>query len=306
MVEFGKSSRKGNSAPFNQGHVPNAEKAFDTLLDIAITKFPSTRFPESLKALDAERNNLKETYRKFIDNVAKVPLITSFLLWIKEIGYLRSDTLLAAKELIENDFIGEYDNYDQFLTIGKAQSLDHHRILDAIRSKREWPIRRREILVQAYLEFMFWLSVETFGYIDPLEDPDWQRTKKRKLIYPQFIEFLDAIPSEKTQLIAKLLYFSENRPLESILGLEISNILFNAQQIDFSDFDLESYPEHIFNDIKSLIGDRTEGLIFLGRQEAPLNDATVFRHFNEAAKKVGLGDSFGPKKLVANIGDLVD
>ena len=63
---------------------------------------------------------------------------------------------------------------------------------------------------------------------------------------------------------------------------------------------LVSYPGHVFADIKTLIEQKTSGQVFLGRQNAPLNPATIFRNFKEAALKVGLGQSFSPAMLILN------
>lgn len=303
MGELGKISWNGASAPQGQSHTRNAIKAFDTFLDLSTELSQNYSLSQCCNLIEEERKQFGESYRKFIDQISKTPFIASFVIWIKKIGYMQPDTLDDAKMLLENRFIGIFNEDGATWTIGDAKNFNHVLVLTGIRCRRDWPFLRRERLVQTYLSFLDWLSSETFGYIDRLEDPDRVRTQKRKLPFSRFIEFLDALPNEKAQLVAKLLYFSEDRSLDDILKLEILQANLTDLKITWDENgsgESTEYPEHVFNDIKALSENRIFGLIFTGRQGAPLNDATIFRNFNEAAQKVGLGESFGPKKLVAN------
>lgn len=69
-----------------------------------------------------------------------------------------------------------------------------------------------------------------------------------------------------------------------------------------------SYPLHVFADIKAIIGKRTTGKVFRGRQNAPLNQTTVFRNFKKAGVKSGLGSNVTPAYLTKEptIGDLME
>lgn len=297
MVEFGKISWEGKTPRIKERKL-NAQKAFDATLELSQTKFSDINLANSCEKIEHERKLLKDTYNKFILAASEEPFLTYFNIWIKDTGHLQPEILVHAKALIENNLLGTHDSDGLTWTLEKASRFDQTKVIEAIRCQK-WPIRLREAVVRRYIDFIDWLSAETHGFIDPISDPDRIRAKNRKLSFNQFIEFLDAIPNEKSQLVAKILYFSKSATLDSILGLEISNVDFHNRHLIFGTLELETYPEHIFSEIKALIGNRKEGLVFTGRQDAPLNEATIFRHFTEAAKLAGLGESFGPRKLIA-------
>jgi len=305
VADFGKISwKKGLSSGEPALHM-DANKAFRTFLDMAQDRFPDISLLKSCDTIERESGNIKTAHNAYLRAIIKEPFAAFFIRWIKEVAYSQFTTLDSARSLLANDLIGSYDIEGNIWTIGMAHSFEHKEILSAIRCKREWTILKRENLVSTYIEFINWLSKETYGYIPNLSDPDLIKTKNRLLEFSKFIQFLDALSNEKTQLVAKMLYFGGDRTLDHVLKLVIEQINLDKMSIDWTpsesdllDFTRKEYPEHVFNDIKSIIGNRKEGLLFLGRQDAPLNDATIFRHFNEAALKVGLGESFGPKRLI--------
>ncbi len=284
---------------------PYEQEIFDHFLKATQQQLPNINLIDHCRTIEKELSQVDAAVRKFIDTLLKEPFIAIFGVWIKKCGYLYPGMLDAAKTLLEHNLIMIYDNNGAIWTVEKANAFDHHKTLNAIRCKSSWSIKRREELVRVYVAFMYWLHIETRGHIHRCEDPDWARSLKRNLAFPRFIDFLDALSNTKSQLVAKLLYFGGNRTLEQVLKLDISNIDFDAHTILWepltANSELTSYPEHVFHDIKALTDIHKKGLVFLGRQDGPLSDATIFRHFNEAAQKVGLGDSFGPKKLVTDM-----
>ncbi len=304
MADFGKISW-GPTTP-DQAHLPkkiNDEKLFDSFCEIAQEKVPGTHLLHQFKVLQEEMTQLKANHEKFVDTITTVPFISSFLLWISEVSKDNPSIIDIAKALLQNDFIGTYDNSGKVWTMESAKNFDHQKILSAIRSTRAWTIRRREAAVGAYIGFMNWLSTATYGYMAGLSDQDPITVRKRLLSFSKFLDFLDALPNEKSQLVAKLLYFGGDRTLDPVLNLTIECVNFDQLSVAWNrpgrDSDVTYYPEHVFNDIKALIGNRRHGKIFLGNQNQLLSDVTIFRHFNEASKKA-LGSSFGPKKLTTN------
>ncbi len=284
---------------------PYEHEVFDDFLKATQHKLSNIKLLDHCRVIERELSQVDAAIRKFIDTLLKEPFVAVFGVWIKKCGYLQPGMLDIAKTLLEHNLIMIYDSKGAIWTVEQANGHDHHKTLNAIRCNSTWSIKRREELVRIYIAFMYWLHIETRGYIHRCEDPDWARSLKRNLAFPRFIDFLDALSNTKSQLVAKLLYFGGNRTLEQILKLDISSINFDAHTIVWephtANSELTSYPEHVFHDIKALTDDRKQGLVFLGRQDVPLSDATIFRHFNEAAYKVGLGDSFGPKKLVTDV-----
>ena len=212
---------------------------------------------------------------------------------------MRTELQNAAQMLVEHGYIGITDTKKNAWTLEDARGFDHSTVLDAIRSQKDITLFTREYLVTTYINFMQWLSNETHGYIERLEDPDLVRARGRAFEYLRFIKFLDAL-KEKEQLVAKLLYFGGTRFLDEILDLQVENVDFEKKMIQYKN-QLVSYPGHVFSDISALIGKKTRGQIFSGRQNAPLNPATIFRNFKEAALKVGLEQSFSPAVLILNV-----
>lgn len=297
MAEFGKISWGPKTS--DQAQLPKKntdENLFDTFCSIAQEKVPGTHLLNQFKVLREEMTQLKANYEKFVDAIATTPFISSFLLWVGEV----SKNFDIAKALVQNDFIGTYDNSGNVWTMKDAKNFDHQKILSAIRCRREWTIRRRETAVSAYIDFMNWLSSATYGYMTGLIDQDSIAVSNRLLSFPKFLDFLDALPNEKSQLVAKLLYFGGNRTLDPVLNLTIESVNFDQLYVTWEQSsNVTYYPEHVFNDIKALIDNRRQGKIFLSSQNQLLSEATIFRHFNEASKKTS-GSSFGPKKLTTN------
>ncbi len=304
MANFGKISWGPITA--DQAHLPkkiNNQKLFDSFCEMAQEKVPGTHLLHQFKVLQEDMTQLKAHHEKYIDTIATAPFITSFMLWISEVSKDNPSIIDIAKVLLHNDFIGTYDNSGKVWTLESAKNFDHQKILSAIRCTREWTIRRRETAVDAYIDFMNWLSTATYGYMAALVDQDPIIVRNRLLSFSKFLDFLDALPNEKSQLVAKLLYFGGNRTLDPVLNLTIECVNFDQLCVTWNSLertsDVTRYPEHVFNDIKALMGNRRHGKIFLSNQNQLLSEATIFRHFNEASKKTS-ESSFGPKKLTTN------
>lgn len=279
--------------------IPTPSSAAGYYLDYCSTILSVKNLERACEVFEEQKNRLHEEHKKFIGKISKEPFVASFIIWIKDFGSLRENTLKAATSLLNHDLIRIVDEEGKPWTIAKARNFDHRTILESIRSHREWSLKDRENLVQTYLAFMLWLSAETHGYINRLEDPDYHRSQGRALAYPLFITFLDALTSDNAQLVAKLLYFGGSRTMDEILQLKIEDVDFPKQLMYFNSQPV-SYPAHVFTEIDALTHPRKKGKVFLGRQKAPLNPATIFRNFKEAALKVNLGSSFTPANLTTN------
>ncbi len=184
-------------------------------------------------------------------------------------------------------------------SIFEFSKLDHYEPIENIRMQRSKSLELRELLVSTYISFINWLSQITHNYIKSIKDPDQWKREGRIVSYEIFIKLLNCL-DERSQLVAKLLYFGGTRTLEEVLSLEITDVNFKKALINYRS-QLVQYPQHVFADIKNLIKNRTSGRVFIGRQDAPLHPSTIFRNLKEAGSRVGLGDSFSPKMLITNI-----
>lgn len=274
-------------------------ESFESLLVCFKDKLPSQNISEIWWDFFTAKEDLHKQFKESIKSLAQQPFLAAYFTWIKEVvDKPPAIDIDLVKTLLTNDFIGIKTEEGTLWTVEHAKSFDHSNVMEAIRCHRTWPLGLRENLVKTYLSFMQWLSTVTFGYISKCQDPDLLRCQSRALPHPVFIDFLVRL-SEKDQLVAKLLYFGGSKTLEEILTVKIEDINFNKRYIRFNVQDV-TYPLHVFADIAALSDGRESGLLFIGRQKAPLNAATVFRNFKEAAVQIGLGNFFTPKRLTTN------
>lgn len=269
----------------------------EAILNLCKKHIPEKTILNSSTALTEERAALHEAHRKIVKKIAEHPFLVIFVLWTQEIASLHPEMVHAAKVLLEQGFIGIADKKGQIWTIEDAHGFDHRVVLNAIRCQPEMPLETREQLVSAYISFMQWLSQETHGYFNNLEDPDVISTRGRVLAHPLFINFLNAL-NAKEQLVAKLLYFGGSRTLDEVLNLQLDAIDLEKHIIHFESQQVH-YPTHVFADIQAIAGKKKQGRLFLGRQNAPLSPPTIFRNFKKAALQVGLGQTFAPAVLTS-------
>lgn len=300
MADLGKKiSWKASLAKGEKCLLQDPAEVFLSFMNFCGEKIPTTKLKKECERFDEQRSHIKGEYKKFTGDISKEPFIATFLVWVKEEGCRTAEMLEGSKMLLENGLIGITDDKGALWTIGKAKEFDHRTVIDTVRSHREWPLLVRENVVKTYLSFLSWLSTETFSYISKIEDPDLVRTQGRTLSYPAFISFLNALPNDNVRLVASLLYYGGSRTLDEVLQLTLKDVDFKKHSIHFKAVSV-SYPEHIFADVQAITKSRTSGKIFLGRQKSPLNPATIFRNFKEAALKSGLGDFFTPACLMAS------
>jgi len=110
------------------------------------------------------------THTKILSRNRSYPISCNLYCWTKEIASLRTDLLDAAQMLVEHGYIGITDEKKNAWTIEDARKFDHSTVLDAIRGQKDFSLFSREYLVTTYINFMQWLSCETHGYIERLED----------------------------------------------------------------------------------------------------------------------------------------
>lgn len=244
-------------------------------------------------------NEMHDTILKFL----KTPLLAAISTWGQSMMSIDFKIPSALSKLISENFMLVYDNASNtlcrpYLPIAKLSAVDHIKIINEIRSRRDLSHQSKEHLVGTYVSFINWLSEQTYHHIKSIADPDLMKRQSRAIDFSLFIKLMDHL-DEKAQLVAKLLYYGGSRILEDVLDLQIEDINFRELKVRFGS-QIIMYPAHIFADIKAIAQDRKSGQLFLGRQEAPLNPATIYRKFKEAGSQIGLGDTFSPKSLTTN------
>ena len=299
MPDYGKISWQSTKKASARTPDAPVENQVDAFFELCKTLIPQNNLLKSCATLVEDSVQLREAHKKIIEKISLQPFLVAFMVWTKQKAAVNADMMNTARMLVENGFIGITDKNGKVWTIADARTFDHKIIVNAIRCQRNIPLQDREHLVLTYIAFIQWLSEETQGYIAPIEDPDFAKIKGRLLSFLQFITFISAL-KDKEQLLAKLLYYGGNRTLEDALSLQIENIDFKKQVIRY-ETQLVHYPSHIFADIQAIVGKKTRGQLFLGRQNLPLHPTTIFRNFKETAAEVGLGSSFSPAVLTSSI-----
>jgi integrase len=273
----------------------DVQSQVNALLELCKEQIPSKILEKSCDLLNSERSHIEEMYKKIVKVVSQLPLLSAFIVWAKEASRLHLDMLTRAKVLVESGYIGIKAKDGALWTLGNASEFDHETIIDAIRCRHDLSISMREQLVADYISFIQWLHEVTHGYISKLEDPDRIKTQGKFIDYPVFLSFLEELKINE-QLVAKLLYFGGRRTLDEVLNLQLEKIDFEKRVVQF-DFQVVSYPTHVFADIQVIAEKKKRGRLFIGRQNAPLGPATIFRNFKKAALKIGLEQNFAPAVL---------
>lgn len=252
----------------------------------------SAFFVEKIQALQSKVDD-------FFRDISKIYFLSTFLVWVKDPKNAMSTKI---RELVKKLFMDKYITFEDedhnLLILEQIKDSDLTKTINEIRCRDGVSISEKETLVDLYLIFTVWLQSFTYGYIHTVDDPDIVKSKGRSLSLSQFNKFLEKL-DHKGQLVAKLLYFGGSRTMDDVLSLKLEDVNFKKSLIRYESH-LVSYPEHVFNDIKALTDTRKKGRVFLGRQEAPLNPATIFRGFKEAGSLIGMGDSFSPKALTTS------
>lgn len=247
---------------------------------------------------EEERNKLKLTMQESLKLLRGKPLLAAFLAWSK-IGLVGNGIPNNSRKLLDRKIIPFIDSKKKLVPIKKASRKEINSAIEKIRSIKDFDIMEREILTAHYLDFINWLHTIAFFSVSDIEDPDKQKTLHRWLKYDIFIKLLTKL-DDRCQLVAKLLYFGGSRVLAEILDLDVRDVDFDRRVITYDTFEI-SYPLHVVEDIKNLIGDRNKGKVFLGKNKTSLNAATIFRNFKEAASQIGLNGEFSPKMLSTDV-----
>lgn len=292
-----KAEEESLSSRFRAAFGGHKNESLSSQFHAAFGGHVALRLSKKTKDFQAAKKKFMEEVEAALYVFVQQPLIAAFGAWVDKMQGHDPKIVDYCDELFQT-WILPVDSDVTFVTLLDVPSLDHGKIINGIRNQRDKPLELRENLVSTYISFINWLSEITFNCIEPIVDPDYQKSYGRVVDYTIFIKLLDCL-DEKSQLVAKLLYFGGTRTLEEVLDVEIGDIDFKKDLINYRS-QLVWYPQHIVEDIKILIGSRKSGRVFLGRQNAPLNPSTIFRSFKEAGSQVGLGNSFSAKMLTIN------
>lgn len=276
----------------------SSAKNFQSTLSRLTSAGEDNIFHDFYKNYAETREIIYDSMQEAISKFSQQPLLMAFLAWAKEMQGFDRKLENGSFTLIKEKLLPFFDNEGKFYSISSLRYLDHKNLINKIRERQDISLEARETLVDIYINFTYWLEQETFDYVSRAVDPDEMKIQGRSIRYSVFIQFLSKL-EEKERLVAKLLYFGGSRTLDEVLSVDLNDVDFKNFTIRYG-VQTIAYPSHIFSDIAHMT-DRKSGRLFLGRQNAPLNPATIFRNFKEAGSQAGLGDSFSPKGLTTSV-----
>jgi integrase len=149
------------------------------------------------------------------------------------------------------------------------------------------------------MEFALWLSTTSFGYLPAAYDHDRIVTSRRKLEFDQYIRIIQEL-SDRERILSKLFYLGGSRTLEEVLSLKIEDINFKECTLRLSE-EIVSYPKHVFNDLKTYIGSRKKGPVFIGRNGEKVDHTVPYRALKTVAANLNLDSAFSFKDFVSNV-----
>lgn len=270
-------------------------RSYDDFLDYFKNTIHKKDLESSIHKIENSREILAKAKRQLHSTVNEEFFLSLFLIWSKD-NFVKPGYPDYAKMLIEKNILLYKDNDDNLL---KVKDIDYNfiqAILESIRCRKDIDLWQKEMLVLTYVDFIKWTVNNAVFLVLDFEDIDKEKASSKSLKYDDFIKFIDKL-DDKFRVVAKLLYLGDKVTLEQVLSLNIQDIIFSEQRIIFGESSFY-YSLHVLDDLKSIIGKKTFGRVFLGRQDNPLNPATIFRNFKEAAIKAGLDSSFSPKTLI--------
>lgn len=284
---------------------PDAPQLFDEfainqfLESILIERHTNKSLLNEYERFIEEQTKFRYYTKEYLKNIIDEPILVVFIAWIKE--NFRNESLIAnAKAIFQCNLISFTSDNNSFLK--KIQDLSTESIisdLEKIREATELSLEERENFVKTAIDFFHWLGREIFRPDLRIEDPDRARVKGRMIDYEAYLRLIAKL-DDRTRLVVKLLYFGGSRILEEVINLEIRDVNFKSRTIKFDMLSI-NYPNHVFQDIKNLIQGRKTGRIFVGRQDSPMNPATIFRKLKQAGANSGFGENLSPKALTQSL-----
>lgn len=270
--------------------------SYKAFLEYFKSKVPVDDLEVSIKKFEDERTRLNKVMKESFSILREQPLLSAFLIWSKQ-NYIKSGYPDYAKTLVEKNILRFKDAQGRLLIIKEIDEKFLIDTLESIRCRKDLDVWQREMLVLTFRDFVNWVLATTRLSAFEIKDRDKERAYRRLLDYDDFIRFLGKL-DDRSQLVAKLLYFGGSRTLAEVLNLQMEDIDFVGGTISFESQRI-SYSRHVLEDIRSLVMGQTTGQIFVGRQKSSLNPATIFRNFKEASLKLGV-EPYTPKTLTTD------
>jgi len=247
-----------------------------------------SKIHEDSEKLSLATKQLSQEVDDFQQKIADVSLLSVVVLWAKSAlgGVCGENNVKTMLELIDK---GIFKVYDSGSLISLKDYPNHQMIIEALRRQTDRSFDAIEELVLFYLNFGIWLSKLTFQYISVPEDRDRQITARRKIPFEKYLQ-LASIVKLRERTLLKLFYFGKNPTREEIFALTLDSVNFGDRCISFSDRKVH-YPQHVFEDLKSIVGNRKTGFVFSSKTGERLSFSVPYRKFKRALSKLRMEPS---------------
>ncbi len=211
-----------------------------------------------------------------------------------------------------------YLNFD--ITLQAFCLIKHDAIIDRIKLENCWSECSRQAKAACYISFTRFLNRRSQGIIKkaiPNREGNsktffkvYDKIKTNAIRQPQWLSFLESLKtiSPREYLIAKVILQGGKRVSE-VLSLKLNQIDWERCKISFNQSKTKglqkstviTYPQSIMNELKTYVGLRSEGNVFVTRTGKPVQLNRLSYTFEQAGKNAGLSIKVTPHVLRASV-----
>lgn len=209
---------------------------------------------------------------------------------------------------------------DPSMSLQVFSNLNPNTIIDQIKKAPGMSESTKQARAACFISLTRFISRRTDGIVraaTPCKEGSLGTTKtfgstrsvvKSEALEPmEWIRLIDAIGNKRDGLIVKLMLQGAKR-ISEVLALTIDKVDFDKHQAQFRQLKTRgeerwlvvNMPEHLTAEIKSLIGERQSGLVFLTDNEKPIQHTQVYRAMKKAAKNAGIKKNVHPHVMRAS------
>jgi len=209
---------------------------------------------------------------------------------------------------------------DPSLSLQAFSQINQNTVIDQIKKAPGMSEATKQARAACFISMTRFISRRTDGIVraaTPCKEGSLDTTKtfgstrsvvKSEALEPmEWIRLIDAIVNKRDGLIVKLMLQGAKR-ISEVLTLTIDKVDFDKHQAQFKQLKTRgeerwlvvNMPEHLTAEIKSLIGERQSGLVFLTDTGKLIQHTQVYRAMKKAATKAGIKKNVHPHVMRAS------
>ena len=209
---------------------------------------------------------------------------------------------------------------DPSMSLQEFSKKNQNTIIDQIKKAPGLSESTKQARAACFISLTRFISRRTEGIVrvaTPCKEGSLDTTKtfgstrsvvKSEALEPmEWIRLIDAIGNKRDGLIVKLMLQGAKR-ISEVLALTIEKVDLEKRQAQFKQLKtrgeekwlIVNLPENLIAEIKSLIGDRQSGLVFLTDAGNPIQHTQVYRAMKKAAIVAGIKKNVHPHVMRAS------